>query len=325
MSSIVSPVPPISTDAFNEPTISSNEPTISSNEPTISSNEPTISSNEPTIFITEVTEATLASIKPLAGSTIDVIGGDFVVITDPNAINDPVTIVVPETGEINIASGTPGAEYIIEGNGDAVIQIGNAVDANGNPLAGSGSTFQIDEDYQGSVRANLEGAITDGSKVDTSTETFSGNTIADAAPSNAADDFDFYVNTGAADDEIGGSQGSDFIRAGAGDDIVNAGEGNDLVRAGAGDDVVTLGQGDDIIYYTVDQLQGNTKQTDICIDFDSNGDDKIQIDADLEGLIEIEGFGTNKIIITLSGAQSGTTEFVSRGETIDEDDVQFVF
>ena len=57
----------------------------------------------------------------------------------------------------------------------------------------------------------------------------------------------------------------------------------------------------------------------------SFGDDKIQIDADLEGLIEIEGFGTNKIIITLSGAQSGTTEFVSRGETIDDDDVQFVF
>ena len=59
----------------------------------------------------------------MAGSTTGVIGGDVVVIADPNANNDPVTIVVPETGEINIASGTPSADYIIEGIGDAIIKL----------------------------------------------------------------------------------------------------------------------------------------------------------------------------------------------------------
>ena len=92
MSAFVSPVLPISIDALNKPIISS-------------------------------IEASLANIKPLAGSTTGVIGGDVVVIADPNANNDPVTIVVPETGEINIASGTPGADYIIEGIGDAIIKL----------------------------------------------------------------------------------------------------------------------------------------------------------------------------------------------------------
>lgn len=220
-------------------------------------------------------------------------------------------IVVPESGEINIASGTPGADYIIEGIGDAVIRIGNAIDADGNVLIAAGSTYQVDNDFEGTVIVNLDGAICDSVDINTITTT---GIIASALPQSLSElerdfqfYFDFYVNAGAGEDQIQGSSCKDFI------------------RAGAGDDVVTLGQGDDINYYTVDQLQGNLKETDICIDFDSNGDDKIQIDADLEGLIKIEGFGTNKIIIILSGAQSGTTEFVSRGETIDDDDVQFVF
>ena len=263
----------------------------------------------------------------MAGSATGVIGGDVVVIADPNANNDPVTIVVPETGEINIASGTPGADYIIEGIGDAIIRVGNAIDADGNVLLAAGSTYQVDNDYEGTVIVNLDGAICDSVDINIITTT---GLIANALPQSLSElerdfqfYFDFYVNTGAGEDQIQGSSCKDFIRAGAGNDIVNAGQGNDLVRTGAG--VVTLGQGDDIIYYTIDQLQGNLNETDICIDFGSNGDDKIQIDADLEGLIEIEGFGTNKIIITLSGAQSGTTEFVSRGDTIDDDDVQFVF
>ena len=263
------------------------------------------------------------AIEPEAGSTTEASSGEVIVVTDPSAnVNDPVVVVAPDSGVINISAGTEGADIIIEGDGDATIEIGNAEDSNGNPLAGSGSTFQIEEDYQGSVIANLDGAITDGSQVDTSTETFSGNTIAEAAPSNASNEYDFYISTGAGDDQVGGSQGNDFIRLGAGDDEFNAGDGNDIVRMGSGDDFGTLGQGDDIIYLTVDQLQGDQVKT--VTDFDANGDDKIQIDADLEGLIDIEGFGTDTIIITLSGDQSGTTEFRSLGGTIDEDDVEFV-
>jgi len=275
-------------------------------------------------FITPVAPISVdTAVEPAAGSVTEASSGEAIVVTDPSAnVNNPVGIVAPDAGVINIASGTEGADIVVVGDGDATIQIGNAVDANGNPLAGSGSTFQIDDDYQGSVIANLEGAITDGSKVDTSTETFSGNTIADAAPSNAADEFDFYVNTGAAADEIEGSQGSDFIRAGAGDDVVNAGAGNDIVRLGSGDDLATLGDGDDVAYFTVDQLQGD--QTKVITDFDAAGDDKIQIDADLDGLVDIDGLGTNSITINLSGDQSGSTTIVSEGESIDDDDIEFV-
>ncbi|WP_413404376.1 MULTISPECIES: calcium-binding protein [unclassified Synechococcus] len=275
-------------------------------------------------FITSIAPISVdTSVQPPAGTTTEASSGESIVVTDPNAnVNDPVEVVAPSTGVVNIAAGTEGADIIVVGDGDAVVEISNAVDANGNPLAGSGSTFQIDENYQGSVVANLEGAITDGSKVDTSTETFSGNTIADAAPSNATDEFDFYVNTGAADDEIGGSQGSDFIRAGAGDDVVNAGAGNDIVRLGSGDDLATLGEGDDVAYFTIDQLQGD--QLKVITDFDVSGDDKIQLDGDLEGLVDIDGLGTNSITINLSGDQSGSTTIVSEGEVIDDDDVEFV-
>ena len=73
---------------------------------------------------------------------------------------------------------------------------------------------------------------------------------------------------------------------------------------------------------TVDQLQGSS--VNIIKDFDSFGDDKIQIDNDLKNLVDIDGVGTNIITITLSGAQTGVTAIVSEGETIDEDDIDFV-
>ena len=72
----------------------------------------------------------------------------------------------------------------------------------------------------------------------------------------------------------------------------------------------------------VPQLQGQSVNT--ITDFDANGNDKIQIDADLEGLADLEGVGTNAIKITLSGAQTGTTAVISEGESIDEDDIEFV-
>ena len=109
---------------------------------------------------------------------------------------------------------------------------------------------------------------------------------------------------------------------GAGNDQFNAGAGDDIVRVGIGNDSGTLGAGNDILYLTVDQLQGDNVNT--ITDFDVNGDDKIQIDADLEDLVDIEGIGTNAIIITLSGAQTGTTAVISEGESIDGDDIEFV-
>ena len=94
------------------------------------------------------------------------------------------------------------------------------------------------------------------------------------------------------------------------------------VRTGSGNDAGTLGAGDDIVYFTVDQLQGD--QTKTINDFDASGNDKIQIDKDLKDLVSIEGKGTKAIKISLSGAQTGSTNVVSEGETIDDDDIEFV-
>ena len=332
-------------------------------------------------FITPIAPISLEiAVEPQYGTTTEVISGESIVVTDPiETFSRPVEInyLSGEVGDINffkIASGIEGADIIIDGDGDGAIAIGNAIDANGNTLAASGSTFQVAEDYQGTVIANLDGAITDGTKVDLNTETTSGNTIADALggligitvppvsftrddfelspvdlrpeefvgfepffdansdrtgldlvePLSRSDlGFDYYVNTGAANDQVGGSQGNDFIRLGAGDDTFNAESGDDIVRMGSGDDFGSLGDGDDIAYFTIDQLQG--EQTKVITDFDSAGDDKIQINGDLAGLIDIDGIGTNSLVIELSGAQSGTTTITSEAESFDEDDIEFVF
>jgi len=277
--------------------------------------------NPVSAFITPIAPISVdTAAQPSAGTITDASVNEAFVITDPNAnVNDPVAIITPDSGINRFAAGTEGADIVIAGNG-ATIGITTALDANGNVLNGSGSTFQVDEDYEGSVVANLEGAIT-GSKVDTSTETFSGNTIADAAPSNT-DDFDFYISTGANDDEVEGSAGNDFIRLGAGDDVANAEGGDDVVRLGSGDDVASLGAGNDVVYFTIDQLQG--EQVKVITDFDAEGDDKILIDESLEDLVSIDGVGSNVITITLSGDQTGETDVVSEAGTIDEDDIEFV-
>ena len=216
---------------------------------------------------------------------------------------------------------------VVTGSGTAGVTIGNATDAAGGELNASGSTFQISDTYQGTVVANLSGAIVDGTKVDVSTDTGNGS-IAANLPGTASNAFatsanlDYYVNTGAANDQVEGSKGNDFVRLGAGNDTFNTGAGDDIVRTGSGDDSGTLGAGDDIAYFTVDQLQGN--QTKTIKDFDANGNDKIQIESSLKDLVDITGQGTNAIKITLSGAQTGTTAVISEGNTIDDDDIEFV-
>ena len=319
-------------------------------------------------FITPIAPISVdTAIQPEAGTITRAIGDASIVVTDPNAdLNQPIVIdweavtAGINNSLLNIASGTEGADIIIDGDSDGTIEIGNAVDANGNILSASGTTFQVAEDYQGTVIANLDGAITDGTKVDLNTETTSGNSIADAlgGPLGFAvpiDEprlndstnseiiqqifttpgdvdvkyirpkfaFDYYHNTGAADDQVGGSQGSDFIRLGAGDDTFNAGSGDDIVRMGSGNDRGSLGDGSDVAYFTIDQLQG--EQLKVITDFDSAGNDKIAINGNLINLIDIDGIGTESIVINLSGAQTGTTTITSEGEDFDEDDIEFIF
>jgi len=239
-------------------------------------------------------------------------------------------VTAPTSGSFTVAPATQGANVVISGTGNATVQVGLAQDGSGGVQNASGSAIQVDNNYQGTVIANLSGSPTDGANVDTSIDTGNG-TIADNLPGSPAalstafagpSDIDFYLNTGAGADELEGSRGNDFIRAGAGNDVVNAGAGDDIVRTGSGDDEVTLGSGEDIVYFTVDQLQGTQSKT--VTDFDANGNDKIQIDADLQGLVSITGQGTNKITISLSGAQTGTTTVESGGQTIDDDDIEFV-
>lgn len=272
--------------------------------------------------------STNGAIEPPAGTTTQATSGETFVVTDPNTgANSPTTITAPESGAINVAAGTAGSNVVVDGDGTAAVTIGNATDNAGGELNASGSTFQVADSYQGTVVANLRGAIVDGTKVDVSTDTGNGS-IGANLPGESSDAFatsaniDYYVNTGEANDQVEGSKGNDFVRLGAGDDTFNTGAGDDIVRTGSGNDSGTLGAGDDIGYFTVDQLQGN--QTKTFKDFDANGNDKFQIDSDLKDLVDITGQGTKAIKITLSGSQTGTTVVISEGNTIDDDDIEFV-
>ena len=274
-------------------------------------------------LIQAVTPISLDSaIKPKAGDVVEASSGDVIAVTDAASKGtDAVVIEAPADGVIQVASGTVGANVIISGSGTADVVIGTGT-SGGVAESAAGSTFQVDDSYQGSVVVNLNGAITSGGSVDTTTETPGGGTIADNLGTVPTGGIDFYINTGSANDQVEGSAGNDFIRLGAGDDAFNAAAGDDIVRMGTGNDSGTLGDGNDILYLTVDQLQGvNAKAI---TDFDANGDDKIQIDAALQDLVDIEGLGTKAIVITLSGEQTGETIIVSEGESIDRDDIEFV-
>jgi hypothetical protein len=280
-------------------------------------------------LIQAVTPISLDSaIKPKAGDAVEASSGDVIAVTDAASKGaDAVVIEPPADGIIEVASGTVGANVIISGSGTADVVIGTGT-SGGVAESAAGSTFQVADSYQGSVIVNLNGAITSGGSVDTSTQTPGGGTIADNLGTAPAEGIDFYINTGSANDQVQGSAGNDFIRLGAGDDAFNAGKGDDIVRVGTGNDIGTLGAGNDILYLTVDQLQGISTNT--LTDFDksygsANGDDdKIQIDAALQDLVDIDGLGTKAIIITLSGEQTGKIVVESLGESIDKDDIEFV-
>ena len=268
----------------------------------------------------------------------------------PGEAGEPGILNLDGVGTTEFGSGTQNYNFVAGSGPENIkepIEIGNVVDpATGQTVNAAGSIFQIADDYEGPVTVNLSNAPFTGATVDTGLNTigdaqdievlpdgtniniFDAGTIAENAPTPISDEelqFSFYVKTGAANDQIQGSDGDDFIRGGAGNDKINSGAGNDLVRPGANDDIVTLGPGDDRFYLTVDQLQGSSKN--IIVDFDLDGDDTIVIAENLKGLVNGEvldkGLGSKTIVIELGGAQPGTTEIVSAGSTIDDEDVVF--
>ena len=268
--------------------------------------------------------------NPEAGATTTISSGEVFVVTDPRSgADDPVTIQTPDSGAVEIGVATVESNIVIEGTGTAAVVFGTVETSSGDPLDSAGTAIQIEDNYKGTVLVNFQDAITTGGVVDTAIETPDGGSIAANMPGGEVDankpdnaNLAFYIKGGAANDNLEGSSASDFIRCGAGDDRFDAAGGDDIVRLGAGDDEGYLGNGDDIVYMTVDQLQGDS--VNIIKDFNTFGDDKIQIDNDLEELVTYDGVGTNTIIITLSGAQDGKTAIVSEGEAFDDDDIEFV-
>ena len=77
-----------------------------------------------------------------------------------------------------------------------------------NFLSGAGSALQVDSTFEGSVIANLSGSITDGAGGVIESE--------EGVEPLLEGEFSYYVNGGAGNDQIKGSQASDFIRGGAG-------------------------------------------------------------------------------------------------------------
>lgn len=271
--------------------------------------------------------------NPAAGfeNAVNPSNGDQFVVTDPNSSNETPNVIAGTGGTtFNVASGTEQANIWLLGEDTDTIIVGNATDAAGNPLSGAGSSFQVDSTFEGSVIANFEGAITEGATVDLETETQFGGTIADAAGGAIGDgegqvsgEFALYFNSGAGNDQIEGTQASDFIRGGAGDDEINAGGGDDLVRVGSGSDNVTLGEGADVLYWTVDQFEGDS--VNFITDFTS-GEDTIAIESEVASRIDVqfvdaEGNESSKAFtVTLlneSGEVEGTTVVISGNDDFD--------
>ena len=284
------------------------------------------------VFIPPVAALNAAtSQNPAAGFENAVLpsNGDQFVVTDPTSSNATPNVIVGTGGStFNVAAGAESSNIWLLGEATDTIIVGNATDASGNLLSGAGSSFQVDSEFQGSVIANLEGAITDGPTVDLATETQFGGTVADAAGGVIegedgaepllAGEFSYYFNGGAGNDQIEGSQGSDFIRGGAGNDNIDAGAGDDLVRIGSGDDTVELGAGADVLYWTVDQFEGDSVNT--IRDFTS-GEDTIAIEADVFSRVEVEfAEGNQAFTVTLlneAGEVEGTTVVVSEGDAFE--------
>jgi trimeric autotransporter adhesin len=61
-----------------------------------------------------------------------------------------------------------------------------------------------------------------------------------------------FINAGAGDDQITGTQGGELILGGSGNDLVEGGAGDDIIDGGIGSDVLSGGTGNDIYRFGVD-------------------------------------------------------------------------
>ncbi|MGD1806522.1 DUF6851 domain-containing protein [Dapis sp. BLCC M126] len=84
-----------------------------------------------------------------------------------------------------------------------------------------------------------------------------------------------YIHSGRGDDIIEGLDGNDLIHSGKGDDIINAGAGRDIIGADKGDDIITGGTGADMFDFRSDYGD------DIITDFE-DGIDLIRLRSGLE-------------------------------------------
>jgi Ca2+-binding RTX toxin-like protein len=102
---------------------------------------------------------------------------------------------------------------------------------------------------------------------------------------NGGAGFDFIDGKSGAD-SIHGGEDIDFLMGSQGDDTISGDEGNDFILGGAGDDVIDGGSGKDYLY-------GGEGQDSFVLEFFDNGVDKI-IDFKVnEDKIVIKGVDSN--------------------------------
>ena len=80
---------------------------------------------------------------------------------------------------------------------------------------------------------------------------------------------------------------------GAGNNSFDNGGSDDLVCTGSGNDTGTLGAGDCIVNFTINRLRGSQAKT--IKDFNTNHNNKIEIDSTGRDLIDTEGQSTKAV------------------------------
>ncbi|KCV80886.1 hypothetical protein ATO10_15240 [Actibacterium atlanticum] len=211
--------------------------------------------------------------------------------------------------------GDGGADTIFGGAGDDQLRGGEGVDSldggDGNDMlfGGEGTDTLIG----GAGNDHLEGGAGD--------DSLDGGEGNDALYGGDGNDF---IIAGAGDDSLNGQAGNDTLFAGdgtdyvagnAGDDTLDGGAGDDKLVGGTGADVITGGAGNDHMWggeWSADGssdtfivAQGGGK--DMVHDFESN-QDIVDLSAygleyaDLEGLMDDQGWAT---VIDLSGLEGG--------------------
>ena len=249
------------------------------------------------------------------GVPVQMTGTDVAITTSNNISATPVQLVV--NGLNNLVNlGTGSAEVNIVGGG-AIVESIQLVNSNGNPISDVGKAFSLGTGVPATSGVEYNGGLVDttaqvaGNSVSAPKESIS-TAAGSLVPATPELGFGFYAHGGTGNDTIVGSTLADFIRGGAGNDLIDASGGNDLVRGGTGSDSITLGLGIDTLYYTTDQVGGNS--VDTLTDFLS-GTDKIAVQGGVGiGVFDIAGnaftansAATNTIIFKAGASQTTLT------------------